>query len=68
MAGCLSLPEKYVRMQASEIEGDFTGGPVNGHLRAKDFLLITAPGAIRGGTEVYEISERFYPEDGESDE
>lgn len=45
MAGCLSLPEKYVRMQASEIEGDFTGGP-----------------------EVYEISERFYPEGGESDE
>lgn len=59
--GC-GTAEKYVRIQASEIDGDFSGGPVNGRLKAKDFLLITAPGAIKGGTEIYDISEKFYPE------
>lgn len=62
MMGCITAPEKYTRIQASEIDGDFSGGPVNGHLKAKDFLLISAPGAVHGGTEVYEISEKFYPD------
>ena len=62
LAGGCGTAEKYVRIQASEINGDFSGGPVNGRLKAKDFLLITAPGASKGGTEIYEISEKFYPE------
>lgn len=59
MNGCGTF-EKYTRLQASQIDGELSGGPVSGTIHAKDLLIITAPGRGKEGVDVYEISPKFY--------
>lgn len=57
---CSTNPARFVRIQATEIDGNFSGGPINGFIKAKDFLMLIAPCAVKNGTDFEKVSENFY--------